>query len=140
MPQFSVNNLHNIELDHSEYTAITDHFPNNRCTYKNFFLKLKETFTNNNDFLLISNESKWKYQITLCMKENVTSYGIYKTGTTSNEIFRILPPREKNSGSAHELSILCILPMIIVEKPHSLCDSFWHFLFCFFIKKYRRCG
>lgn len=95
MPQFSVNNLHNIELDHSEYTAITDHFPNNRCTYKNFFLKLKETFTNNNDFLLISNESKWKYQITLCMKENVTSYGIYKTGTTSNEIFRILPPREK---------------------------------------------
>lgn len=37
--------------------------------------------------MLIINESKWKYQITLCMKENFPSYGIYKTVTTSNEIF-----------------------------------------------------
>lgn len=46
--------------------------------------------------MLIINESKWKYQITLCMKENFPSYGIYKTVTTSNEIFpRIPTPREK---------------------------------------------
>lgn len=59
------------------------------------------------------------------MKENFPSYGIYKTVTTSNEIFpRIPTPREKNSGSAYELSTLCILTIMIVEEPHSLCHLF----------------
>lgn len=54
------------------------------------------------------------------MKENFPIYGIYKTVTTSNEIFLGSPLLgKKKSGSAHELSTLCILPIMIVEEPHS---------------------
>lgn len=136
MPQFSVNHIHNIELDHAEYTAITDHFPNNRCT----LLKLKEkvTFTKVTMFffLLIINESKWKYQITLCIKENFPSYGIYKTVTTSNEIF---PSDPLSSGKKN-------LDPRMNYLHYASCPSWsWKSLilyaicFCFFVKTYR-CG
>lgn len=52
MPQFSVNHIHNIELDHAEYTAITHHFPNNRCTLLKF--KEKVTFTKVTMFFFVN--------------------------------------------------------------------------------------
>lgn len=81
--------------------------------------------------LLIINESKWKYQITLCIKENFPSYGIYKTVTTSNEIF---PSDPLSSGKKIWIRAWTIYTMHPAHHDRGRASFFMPFVFVSLLK------